>query len=58
LRKLRVFLRRAQAFVTTADFSPQVADLDSAGLERGFVAAAPVQLGLFEAQVAAVSGEF
>jgi predicted DNA-binding helix-hairpin-helix protein len=56
LKKLRVFLRRAKAFVTTEDFSPEVAELDSLGLETGFVAA-PRQLGLFEAQVAAVNGE-
>ena len=56
LKKLRVFLRRAKAFVTTEDFSPEVAELDSVGLETGFVSA-PIQLGLFEAQVAAVSGE-
>jgi putative DNA modification/repair radical SAM protein len=57
LKKLRVFLRRAKAFVTTDDFSPEVAELDSVGLEAGFVAAAPVQMGLFEAQMAAVNGE-
>jgi hypothetical protein len=34
-----------------------VGELDSVGLANGFVAAAPLQLGLFEAQVAAVSGE-
>ena len=57
LKKLRVFLRRAKAFVTTEDFSPEVGELDSVALEKGFVAAAPMQLGLFEAQVAAVNGE-
>lgn len=56
LKKLRVFLRRAKAFVTTEDFSPGVRELDSTGLETGFVEA-PVQMGLFEAQVAAVNGE-
>jgi predicted DNA-binding helix-hairpin-helix protein len=56
LKKLRVFLRRAKAFITTQDFSPEVAELDSVGLETGFVVA-PMQLGLFEAQVAAVNGE-
>ncbi len=56
LKKLRVFLRRAKAFVTTEDFSPEVGELDSVRLETGFVEA-PVQMGLFEAQVAAVSGE-
>jgi putative DNA modification/repair radical SAM protein len=56
LKKLRVFLRRAKAFVTTSDFSPVVAELDSVGLETGFVSA-PVQMSLFEAQVAAVNGE-
>jgi predicted DNA-binding helix-hairpin-helix protein len=56
LKKLRVFLRRAKAFVTTADSSPEVRELDSVGLEKEIVAGAPVQLGLFEAQVAAVSG--
>jgi len=57
LKKLRVFLRRARAFVTTADFSPEVGELDSVRLEKNFVAGVPMQLGLFEAQVAAVSGE-
>src|ERR1700760_3812247 len=57
LKKLRVFLRRAKAFVTTEDFSPVVGELDSVGLDTGLVAAAPVQMGLFEAQVSAVSGE-
>ena len=56
MKKLRVFLRRAKAFVTAEDFSPEIGELDSVGLQAGFVAA-PVQLGLFEAQVAAVSGE-
>jgi hypothetical protein len=42
--------------VMTEDFSPDVGELDSAGLETEFVKA-PVQMGLFEAQVAAVSGE-
>ena len=57
LRKLRVFLRRAKAFVMTEDFSPEVRELDSVGLEKNFVAGVPLQLGLFEAEVAAVSGE-
>jgi putative DNA modification/repair radical SAM protein len=56
LKKLRVFLRRAKAFVMTADFSPMVTELDSVGLETGFVSS-PVQMNLFEAQVAAVNGE-
>ena len=56
LKKLRVFLRRAKAFVTTEDFSPEVGELDSVELETGF-AEAPVQMSLFEAQVAAVNGE-
>ena len=56
LKKLRVFLRRAKAFVTTADSSPDVRKLDSIGLETAFVAT-PVQMGLFEASVAAARGE-
>ena len=56
LKKLRVFLRRAKAFVATADFTPDVTELDSVRIGREFVEA-PVQLSLFDAQVAAVTGQ-
>ncbi len=38
LKKLRVFLRRAKAFVTTEDFSPEWGSWIRIGLEKEIVA--------------------
>lgn len=56
LRKLRVFLQRAKAFLCAADHQPGTMLLDSASFERKFLVA-PRQLTLFGAGVAALTGE-
>jgi predicted DNA-binding helix-hairpin-helix protein len=56
LQKLRVFLRRAKAFLIAADYSSAVADLDSALLQNKFLAE-PQQLSLFGAEMPAISGQ-
>ena len=56
LRKLRVFLQRAKAFLCAADHQPGTMLLDSASFERKFLVA-PRQLTLFGEGVAALTGE-
>lgn len=56
LKKLRVFLHRAKAFLCAADHRPTAAPLDSASLEQTLMVA-PKQLTLFGAGVAALTGE-
>jgi putative DNA modification/repair radical SAM protein len=56
LKKLRVFLRRARAFVITKDHHPQRPNLDALSLEQQIVAA-PRQMDLFGAEISAVTGQ-
>ncbi len=56
LKKLRVFLSRAKAFLCAADHHPGFGRLESASFERTVIAT-PKQLTLFGAGVAALTGE-
>jgi putative DNA modification/repair radical SAM protein len=55
LKKLRVFLRRAKAFVITEDHNPSVKGLDAVSLRPNL--AVPQQFSLFNAQVSAFTGQ-
>jgi putative DNA modification/repair radical SAM protein len=56
LRKLRVFLRRARAFLIAADHLPELAELDAVSPEQKLIVE-PLQLSLFGAEMAALSGQ-
>jgi putative DNA modification/repair radical SAM protein len=56
LKKLRVFLNRAKAFLCTADHNPGQSQLESASFEQTLIAV-PRQLALFGSGVAALTGE-
>ncbi len=57
LKKLRVYLRRAKAFLITEDYRPEVTTLDAADLESKFIAPPPPQLSLFGFDSAALAGQ-
>jgi putative DNA modification/repair radical SAM protein len=56
LKKLRVFVNRAKAFLCAADHHPGQSQLESASFEQTLLAA-PRQLALFGAGAAALTGE-
>jgi putative DNA modification/repair radical SAM protein len=56
LKKLRVFLRRAKAFLITEDHNPDASALDALGLETNLIVP-PQQLQLFGMEVSSVTGQ-